>query len=340
AGSGRGLPSPAGWPTADTPRQGPVQELSPSTRPSTAPGDPCAAPVPCVPDVPTCLRCRGWSSDSWSPCERTSPGAPLSWYLLRALSRASWRPLRLPAETGPERLPGLGGGGSGRHPSLVAWKSRGPGGCQGRGARPGRASSHREALVCQAEEVGLFRAVSEHLLQEGARPAPHQHLLGILAAHGTSRLLQVALGPCAPRTPAGDTQRRQEALAGPLMRILHNLAQVLQAQETGRPLALETPLVSLYVRRANSSAMGKMRLSFPGDPPAAASVVLPDQSAVGTLVPEGTPLHVQVGTWGCLEGGVAAGCCCRSGAAPMEGCQAVAEGQTRAPHSATGAWGT
>lgn len=158
------------------------------------------------------------------------------------------------------------------------------------GARAGRAGSHSEVLLWQAEEVGLFRSVSEQLLQGGGWPAPHQHLFGLLAAHGASRLLQVALGPCSPRTAAGDTQVRaphppahhtpfcgasagapatapvspqrwREALAGTLMRILHNLAAALQARETGHPLAVETPLVSLCVHRWEAWPAGREGLA-------------------------------------------------------------------------------
>lgn len=43
--------------------------------------------------------------------------------------------------------------------------------------------------------------------------------------------------------------QQQEALADFLMQILHNLVQVLQEQEASHPLAMETPLISIYVHR-------------------------------------------------------------------------------------------
>ncbi|XP_060132446.1 polycystin-1-like protein 2 [Zootoca vivipara] len=139
------------------------------------------------------------------------------------------------------------------------------------------------------EEVGFLQAVSEDLLKRRPPASPHWHLLSLLAVHGTSRLLQVILGPCSP-----NVNIQHEALTGPLMQILHKLEQALQELGgSSDAITMETPLISIYTHRVNSSRLGNMAFSFPGKP-WAARVILPEQSALGAVMPQDIPVDVQM----------------------------------------------
>lgn len=138
------------------------------------------------------------------------------------------------------------------------------------------------AFACQEEEVGFLQAVSEDLLKRRPPASPHWHLLNLLAVHGTSRLLQVILGPCSPNIniqvriyhtpgcPGGEGQagawvpsshiapshiahfslQQHEALTGTLMQILHKLEQALQELGgSSDAITMETPLISIYTHR-------------------------------------------------------------------------------------------
>ncbi|CAI5782254.1 kidney disease 1-like 2 [Podarcis lilfordi] len=140
------------------------------------------------------------------------------------------------------------------------------------------------------EEVGFLQAVSEDLLKRRPPASPHWHLLNLLAVHGTSRLLQVILGPCSPNVNI----QQHEALTGTLMQILHKLEQALQELGgSSDAITMETPLISIYTHRVNSSRLGNMAFSFPGNP-WAARVILPEQSALGSIMPQNIPVDVQM----------------------------------------------
>uniref|UniRef100_A0ABM5EU61 Polycystin-1-like protein 2 isoform X2 n=1 Tax=Pogona vitticeps TaxID=103695 RepID=A0ABM5EU61_9SAUR len=145
------------------------------------------------------------------------------------------------------------------------------------------------------EEMRLFQAVSEHLLQRDARASPHWPLLSILALRGCSRLLQASLGRCSPG-PARNIQQQQQqeaALARSVMQILHRLEKAMWQDKEG---ILESALISISAHRFISSDLGNATLSFPGHPKAA-RVILPGPSALEAFLPPGTLIRVQLASF-------------------------------------------
>ncbi|XP_078236567.1 polycystin-1-like protein 2 isoform X2 [Pogona vitticeps] len=144
------------------------------------------------------------------------------------------------------------------------------------------------------EEMRLFQAVSEHLLQRDARASPHWPLLSILALRGCSRLLQASLGRCSPGPAMNIQQQQQEAaLARSVMQILHRLEKAMWQDKEG---ILESALISISAHRFISSDLGNTTLSFPGHPKAA-RVILPGPSALEAFLPPGTLIRVQLASF-------------------------------------------